>query len=228
MRKQHLLALLLPAVFATGCYVEYYDEPAPSRARTGDLTLRYTFSSSECLAVGVHRIAVRLDGVFTNEVLRESLDCAGYAAGVTFEGLREDTYRVAIEARDANGGLLFALEDGVEVDVVWGTHQEYELDVPSTGGALTVFWTFDGSGFCGAVDEVRVRLADNDGFVFDDARYDCAYGGIIYDVLAHGVWSVSLDGLDGMGRVIYRAPERNVVVIRGAQNDYTIDLGANL
>lgn len=224
MRTAHALALSLPLLVGTGCYLEIDDGPVGYR--TGDLTLRYSFGGAYCLDAGVHRIAVRLEGQRRGEVYRDSFSCARYEDGVTFEGLREDTYDVEIEGRDANGGLLYLLDSGRSVEVIWGSHQEYDVEVPDTGGALGVYWTFDGEGRCGEVYDVRVELYDSDGFVYDDALYPCDYGGVIYDVLAHGVWTVYLDGLDAMGRSVYRSGSRNVVVIRGAQNDYTIDLSS--
>lgn len=227
MRNTHALALALPLAFATGCYVEVHDTDPPGY-RTGDLTLRYDFEGRSCLSAGVHRISVRLDGLDHGEVLRDSFDCARYEAGVTFEGLREDTYEVRIEGRDVSGALVYSLEEPRLVDVVWASHREYDVAVPGTGGALTLYWTFEGWGGCGEVDELRVRLTDPDGYVYDDARYACDFGGVTYDVLAHGIWQVSLDGLDRFGRVLYRAGPRNVVVIGGASNEYTIDLATSM
>lgn len=226
MRHSQLLALVLPVALTSACYVEVHDDDFPGY-RTGDLTLRYDFDGRSCTNAGVDRISVRLDGRDHGEVIRDSFDCALYEVGVTFEGLREDTYSVSIEARDLSGAVLYSLE-GRSVDVDWGTHQEYDLDVGGTGGSLTLYWTFEGWDGCPDVDELRIQLIDPDGFVYDEAGYACDFGGVTYDGLSHGVWRIGMDGLDRFGRVLYRAAPRNLVVIRGADNVYTVDLSVEM
>lgn len=96
---------------------------------------------------------------------------------------------------------------------------------PIRTGDLGLYWTFDGFGGCGVVEEVRVTLLDPDGFIYDDALYDCDYEGVVYEDLDEGFWSVDLDGIDRYGRVQYRSGPQTVDVIGEAHNDYTIDLG---
>lgn len=220
MRTSLVVAVTAFALTGSACYVELNDSPDFDR---GDITLRYRFDGQRCDDAGVHRISVRLDGERYGETYRDDVSCAGFTWGITLEDLREDTYRVQIEGRDAMGTVLYRVQ-GTRVEVRWATHQEYDVEVPSAGGSLTVHWTFEGSGSCGAVADVRVTLEDPDGFVYDDARYPCGYGGVVYDGLIQGLWRLSLDGLDGMGRLISAAGPQNVVVIGSADNIYTLDL----
>ena len=222
MRTSLALAATAFALTGSACYVELND---PYDADRGDLTLRYRFDGLRCDDAGVHRISVRLDGERYGETYRDDVSCAGFAWGITLEDLQQDTYRVQIEGRDAMGTVLYRVQ-GARVEVRWATHQEYDVEVPSAGGSLTLYWTFDGSGACGAVQDVRVTLEDPDGFVYDDARYLCEYGGVAYDGLIQGLWRLTLDGLDGMDRLVATAGPQNVVVIGAADNIYTLDLGS--
>ncbi len=225
MRSLHALALTTALLGTSACYVEVVDNDGPpSHAWTGDLTLRYDFDGLRCDEAGVHRIAIRLDGRRTGEVYRDNIDCDDYAHGVTIEYLSEDSYDVSLEGRDAQGVLLYALESSTAVQVVAGAHQEYDLRIVSQGSGLTLYWTFEGLGSCGIVDEVQVQLTDPDGFIFDDSRYPCEYGGVSYDAMMEGLWALDIDGVAADGRVHYRAAPRNLVIIEGANNDYTIDL----
>jgi hypothetical protein len=223
MRTPLATAVTAIALLSSACYVELHDD-LPDGYR-GDLTVRYTFDGLRCDDAGVHRIAVRLDGESYGETYRDEVSCSAFTWGITFEDLREDTYRVHIEGRDAMGAVLYQADD-VRVDVRWGTHQEYTVEVPGAGGSLTLYWTLDGAGSCGAVDDVRVTLKDPDGFIYDDARYPCSYGGVVYDGLIEGLWRLSLDGLAADGRLLATAGPQNVVVIGSADNVYTLDLSA--
>ncbi|MCA9551918.1 MAG: hypothetical protein KC933_17905 [Myxococcales bacterium] len=223
MRTSLALAATAITLSTSACYLEIHDE-FPDGLR-GDLTLRYDFEGKRCDDAGVSRIRVQLTGQRFGERYDDDYSCSGYAWGVTFENLREDTYTVLIEGRDGMGSVLYQ-SNNQEVEVYGGTHQEYTLRAYSAGGALTLYWTFDGTGSCGAVDEVRVTLTDPDGFIYDDARYPCSYGGVVYDDLVEGLWRLGLDGLADDGRLLYAADPQNVVVIGAADNIYTIDLGA--
>lgn len=227
MRTLQALAVTT-ALFATsGCYLEVVDDgPSYPSFTRGDLTLRYAFDGRTCQQAGVDRIALRLDGTRTSEVYRDNVACDAFVHGITIEDLREDTYQVSIEARDTYGTLLYSLASARQVEVIAGVHQEYDVALSSPGGTLTVYWTFDGFGGCGTVHQLRVQLVDPDGFIFDDADYSCDFGGVSYDGLSEGLWNLRLDGIAMDGRVLFRSEPRNLVVIRGANNDYTVDLSS--
>lgn len=225
MRIPAITAILTAALGSSACYVTV-DDTRP-HARTGDLTLRYSFDGRDCIAAGVDRIAIDVRGIVSRDRYTDTLSCSSFVDGVTIENLIEDEYEVTIEGRTFSGDLLYSL-DRRTIGVVAYTHQEYDFDLFGSTGSLTVYWTFDGYGDCGMVDDVRVRLIDPEGFVYDDARYNCEYGGIVYDVLSSGRWRITLEGMSFGGRVLYRMADHDIEVIPSASNEYTIDLGAQM
>jgi|SRR5687768_1609918 len=90
-------------------------------------------------------------------------------------------------------------------------------------GDLSVLWTFDGYADCGSVDEVRITLIDPEGYVYDDSRYGCAIGGLIYEQLDEGWWTIDLSGIDRYGYVLYSG-SADLFVNGNAFNEYDIDL----
>ena len=90
-------------------------------------------------------------------------------------------------------------------------------------GDLSLLWTFDGYADCGAVDEVRVELIDPEGYVYDDSRYGCAIGGLIYEEVDEGWWTIQLTALDRYGYVLY-AGSADLYVNGNSFNEYDIDL----
>ena len=223
MRSAARLLVTTTALAAlAGCYVEVYDDPTvPFDA--GDVTLRYTFDGLDCRDAGVHRIAIRLEGDRSFETYSDSVRCQTHAYGATFEDIREDTYRVRLDAYDVSGNLIYTLDDAY-VDVRYAQHREYDLDLKGQGGTLTILWTFDGFTDCGMVADLRVTLEDQDGLLLDDGYYYCDAEGVIYDALPHGLYRVSLAAYGAGGGLLSRYGPWNVVVIQGADNQYTLDL----
>lgn len=126
--------------------------------------------------------------------------------------------------RSLIGSLALALSVFVSSCAIVVSEEPYDPP-PISRGDLGLYWTFDGFGACGGVEDVRVTLVDPDGFVYDDALYPCDYEGVVYEELDEGFWSVELDGIDRYGRVQYRSGVQTVDIIGNANNDYTIDLG---
>ena len=225
MRSKLAIIGLLPLAVGTGCAV-YLDEHDDDRRRQlGDLTIRYTFDRADCEQAGVDRIRIDIDGQDRGDSFFDEVDCSAFFFGITIENLLEDRYRVTVEGLSRQGDILFSSEGTRFVDVVGGGHREYTIATVGTGGQLRVFWTFGGSGECGVVNQVRVTVVDPNGVLFDDARYPCSYSGVEYGSVQEGLWTVSLDGLDDVERILYQTQDRGVVVIRGADNSYTLDLG---
>ena len=221
MRSQLAIFGLLPLVIGTGCQVYVDDGP---RTRLGDLTIRYTFDHADCDQAGVDRIRVDIRGIDEGDGYFDTVSCSSYRFGITIENLREDRYEVTVEGLSRQGDVLYSNPTTDVVDVFRGEEHEYTIATIGVGGALRVFWTFDGSGFCGAVTEIRVTAVDPDGVLFDDARYPCDFEGVEYSSVQDGLWTVSMDALDDTGRILYQTRDRGVVVIRGADNSYTLDL----
>lgn len=213
-----MLSALAATALSSACYIDVDND---DHRRTGSLTLQYSFGGLDCTSAGVDRIDIRVIGSRDDYV--DTLRCRAFERGVTIDGLLEGTYDVSIEGRSYDGDVIYAL-DTASVRVRGFTSQSYDVDVPDVSGALTIYWTFAGSGRCGEVFDLRVLLVDPDGFVYDDDTYDCEFGGITYDVLPSGRWRLSLDALDSRGRVVYRASDLDLRVLARSSNEYTVDL----
>ncbi len=221
MRSSLLLASLALPLLGSACVVgvedPYYDDGR------GSLTIEYTFGGRSCFDAGVDRIFVDVSGTRDGDSF--SLTCAEYDYGVTIDHLREGSYDVYIEGKDVDGNVLFESRD--RVSVVAYAHQTYVIDVDNETGSLTIYWTFDGSGRCGDIERLRVRLHDGRGYVYDDASYDCVYEGIVYDAMPKGTWFLDIDSVDYSGRLIDRATDIAVFVEAGSTNAYTVDLSGS-
>jgi hypothetical protein len=94
---------------------------------------------------------------------------------------------------------------------------------PVARGDLSIAWTFDGFGWCGEVEDVRLTLIDPEGFIYDDTRYGCGVESILYEQVDEGWWTIDLEGIDRYGRIIY-AGSAELWVAGNAYNEYDIDL----
>src|SRR5688572_32862956 len=89
-------------------------------------------------------------------------------------------------------GCLVSVDDPVD-----------PVDPDST--ALTMYWTFEGSGACLDVVDVHVTLRDPYGDVYDDDFYPCGLDGLVYDDIIYGEWDVELTALDEDDFILYDA-----------------------
>ena len=110
-------------------------------------------------------------------------------------------------------GCFIAVEDDVDV-----------VDPVPARGDLGIYWTFDGYYDCGVVDEVRVTLIDPYGYEYDDSRYGCAIGGLVYEEVDEGWWTIELTGYDRYGRITYGSGPVDVYVNAFAHNEFDIDM----
>ena len=111
-------------------------------------------------------------------------------------------------------GCFITVEEDVDV-----------VDPVPARGDLGIYWTFDGGYYdCGAVDEVRVTLFDPYGYEYDDSRYGCAIGGLVYEEVDEGWWTIELTGYDRYGRILYASDTVDVFVNAFAHNDFDIDM----
>ena len=217
MLKREGLWVALAAFTLSGCICV-----VPSQ---GDLTVFYTFGGETCAAAGVDAIRIDVLGVgSTTDSAALDVDCAAFPEGATIKNLKLGRYEVTIEGWVGNE--LRYQETFTDIQVKAGDN-EYDLDVDSITGTLTLFWTFDGSGACGQVQDVRVMVTAPDGTLFDDARYPCSGKGVTYDFVPAGDYTVSMDGIDGTGRIVYRSQVYTATVVAGKVNEYIIDLAPN-
>lgn len=211
-----LTAVLVAALFGSaGCV-------AQSTATTGDLTVHYTFGGKTCGAASVSEIDVTVTGQSVNDGGSLKVDCATGGSGATLPGLSVGRYTVALSGVDTSGTVLYAV-DGQKA-IVHGGANTYAFDLPPVTGKLTLDWTFAGSTTCGAVDTVHVTALDPQSNVYDDQKYPCSGGGVVYDAVVAGAWTVSMEGLDAGGQVLYQASDQPVQVVAGQDNQATIDL----
>lgn len=218
---------ILPALFLSACIFEIHED-GNYQDDYADLTLNFTFDGLDCEAAGVDRIRVDVQGLYMGDVFRDDLSCRSYRNGLLIENLYPDTYEVTIDGFDALGNQIYRMNQPQRLEVSSWRYEQYTLDVPSeapvNAGTLTVYWTFDGDGACNTVQDIRAVLIDENGVLYDDARYPCDFGGIAYDDLPAGLWTIELTAIDAMGRTEFKSPEQNIVVFANAANDYTLDL----
>ncbi len=222
MRFAKLTALLVPAITASACYIDIEDPYYTTDY--GDITLQYSFDGQSCDRAGVDRIMISLSGRSTGDFYSDNLACNRFDE-LTLDHMSEDTYDVTIEGRDRSGALLYSLERRIDVDAF--RHQSYNLDVPAVMGAfseLSLYWTFEGFGDCLDVSDVRIQLWGPRGTLYEDTTYPCDFGGVLYESVQPGLWSVTLEGLSPSGRSLYVASDRNLDIFAGSNNSYTIDL----
>jgi hypothetical protein len=95
--------------------------------------------------------------------------------------------------------------------------------VPARGD-LGIYWTFDSYDGCGDVSDVNVALYDPYGDLYDDSLYGCAIGGLTYEQVDEGWWTVELTGYDRYGRVVVSSGSVDLFVNGFANNDFDIDM----
>ncbi|RMG20914.1 MAG: hypothetical protein D6729_02020 [Deltaproteobacteria bacterium] len=197
-----------------------YDVNVPAVA--GDLAVYWDFGGKDCSAAGVSEVrAILYDP--SNELLGDArYPCD--AGGVEWTLVQPGTYTVLLQALSDFGEVTWAAEATLMATA--GAANDYTVTLEHVAGNLTLYWTFEGSGVCGAVAEVRVQLSDASGRTVDDSRYDCSFGGVTYDELPEGSYTATLEGLDGAGLILYRAAGVTTTVIRDRTSEYTIDLRA--
>jgi hypothetical protein len=189
----------------------------------GDLTLYYEFDGLSCDAAGVDQIEVEADGMTYGDRWEDRFSCARFPDGISIEFLRADLYQVRIRGFSPAGVRLYDTE--LSLRCHGGMDRAFDVDVPFTTGDLTIFWSFDGTASCGAVDEVRVRLRDPFDRLYDDARYDCRSTGVLYEELQTGDWIVRLDGIDPYDRILFQSGSRMLTVLPDRSNEFDVELG---
>ncbi len=222
------LASLIPLALSSACVVVTDDDrrnpPPPSTIDHGTLTVEFNFEGRLCDVAGVDIIDVDVIGQTMGDAYRDSLNCQNYRDGLVIEDLRVDDYEVSVTGKSNAGDVLYETETFSVVRVGPTANNLITVDALGLGGDLTVYWTFEGRGLCGDIFDVRVTTRDPDGFIYDDALYPCDFGGVVYEHVIDGLWTVDVDALDDTGRLLYQTYDRGVVVIRNANNDYTLDL----
>lgn len=222
-----LAALFTSAAAGSGCALYFDDRPyVGGSGDVGDLTIRYTFDRTDCIQAGVDRIRVEVNGEVYGDRFSDVVDCTDYFFGVTLENLLEDRYRVAVEGLSRGGDVLFSTESDQTVEVRGGENREYTVPTVARQGDLRIFWTFDRSARCGAVTDIRVTLIDPEGSRLVPELHPCAFSGVEYPSVRVGLWTISLDGLDAAGRILYQLRDARVRVRRGSDNSFTLDFGA--
>lgn len=211
------------ASLASACYIDLDDDD--SFFGFGDLTVTYTFDGLLCDEIGVSQIRVTLEGQNEGDTFLDTLSCTRFRDGVTVIDLAADQYSLMIEGLDRNGAILYSMDRTLNVSVD-GTDDNFaSVNLLSTTGDLVVSWVFpDGTAVCGEITEILVTLRDPSGAVYDDARYDCTFGGVEYSLLEPGRWTVEMVAVDGTDRVIYRLSERVVEVVGRSFNEYNLVL----
>ena len=229
MMRNAKLALMtfLTVPLATACVVvsESDDRPRNPRLERGDVTIELLFEGRLCDVAGVDVIDVDVQGRTEGDRYSDSLDCQTFRDGLVIEDLIVDRYDVTLQGRNTAGDLLYSTDNPSMIVVNPGVTR-VSVDAAGLGGDLTVYWTFEGQGSCGPVNELRVTLRDPSGFIYDDALYPCDFGGVTYEFVTDGLWNMDVDGLDASGRLMYQTFDRGLVVIRNANNEYTLDLDA--
>jgi len=69
-----------------------------------------------------------------------------------------------------------------------------------------------------------VSLIDPFGYEYDDSRYGCAIGGLVYEEVDEGWWTIELTGYDRYGRILYGSGAVDVFVNAFAHNEFDIDM----
>lgn len=206
----------------SGCYLavdaDYYDD------EYGDVVISYTFDGLPCDRADVDRIEISLVGEVYGDAYYDTLDCGRFRDGVIVYDMYSDQYELIVVGLSADGRALYSMERPRSLYVAPGTQNEVLVYLLSATGSLGVSWSFSGTAGCGEVVDVRVTLRDPSGALYDDARHPCDSGGVEYVFLEPGRWTVELQALNDVGRVIFRLAAREIVVEERAFNEYNFIL----
>ena len=225
MKRTFSTALVLvAAATAAGCYIDLDDDDVFDNDGLGDITIEYTFDGLLCDQVGVQRIRLSLEGQRRGDTFFDTLDCAGFRDGVIVYDLLDDDYTLVLEGLGSGSTLLYSMEQPRTVTVYDDGGSYVTVALRSITGDLTVNWAFPGNAPCGEVTFVDVRLREPTGVVYDDSQYDCTFGGVEYNQIPPGLWTVQMTAVDSADREVYRLSERVIEVVEGAFNEYTLVL----
>jgi len=219
VRTLKTLLIFSIALLGTGCI--FVGTPRGE----GDLTIFYTFGGQRCDAVGVSEISLVVDGTSVNDGTTRSLDCATFFDGVTIGDLAAGSYEVQIQGLSASGAVLYETTTPVAAQVIAGADNEIEVNAISHLGELGISWSFAGETRCsvaGVVD-VGVTLYDPSGALYDQQTFSCAVGGVFWENVTPGEWTLVLTGHDSFGDPVYRA-SGPFTVQAGVASDYNVDL----
>ena len=211
------------ASLASACYIDFDDDDDVFFG-LGDLTVNYTFDGLLCDEIGVDQIRLTLEGQNRGDSFFDTFTCTRFRDGVTIIDLSSDRYSLTIEGLNQNGGVIYSMDRSLTVSVDSGDDNFATVNLFSSTGDLAVSWVFPTGTECAEVTEIVVTLRDPTGAVYDDARYDCTFGGVEYLQLEPGRWTVEMVAVDATDRVIYRLAERVIDVVGRSFSDYNLVL----
>lgn len=211
--------LSIAALISSACVIAVESPDRPE----GRVSAQYAFDGLDCEDVGVDLIELTLEREDGFDWRRETIACASADGFFTFAGLDPGIYLLRVDGLRADGRMIFTA-DVADIDVRRGAQEDVWIDARSLSSELSLYWTFEGSGACGAVREVRVRLTDEQGEIYDDARYPCDFEGVIYDDIRPGIWTARIEGLGVHERILFWKQVEALDVQVSATNAYTIDL----
>ncbi len=224
MKRAMLTALAVGVTsLSAGCYLVYDDD---DRFRGfGEMTISFTFDGVSCDLADVARIRITLEGQTRGDDFTETVGCGSFRDGVTVFDLLSDDYEVTVEGLASDDSVLYSMEQPILVSVFRNDESFVSVDLTSSTGVLALNWNFPAGASCAEVAFVDVTLRDPAGAVYDAARYPCTFGGVQYDRLAAGVWTVEMTALDEADVVLFRLEERTVEIFERSFNEYNLLLG---
>lgn len=189
--------------------------------RFGDLAVYWPdFDGLSCAQAGVDQVRVQLFDASQTPLDDQTFGCG--VGGVSWQYLAPGSYTIWLDAENSYGDVLW--QSTVDATVQVAASMDYDAAFTEVVGSITLYWTFEGSGVCGFVQDVHVTAYAPDDTVYDDYTYPCTDGGVQYPTAPMGTMQILMDGIDDTGQVIYRSAAANVTVEAGASREYTIDL----
>lgn len=215
-RPTRLLTVVLAAGTLAAC-------GPPARP---DATFNLTFEGeTSCSLAGVG--AVRISIPAASVELEERCGTGGIT--VIVPDLPPGTYDALFQALDVAGGTVLYSGREQVIHTRAGTHR-YEVDLAGVTEVVARF-SFDSGLSCAQAGVARVTLDFTSRSFEAPRRYDvpCSAGGhdatAITD-LAPGRWDLRAEGFDLAGARTHGATFLDLNVVRGASNDFTLELSA--
>ncbi|HET9156322.1 MAG TPA: hypothetical protein VFN91_06620 [Myxococcaceae bacterium] len=178
----------------------------------GALTVAWNFGGRSCSQVGVTQVKIAIGG---EPLSQDTFDCESSLA--TFTNFYAGTYNVTVQGLDANGAVIWTGSQSVRLR--GDTSVSVSLQPVGNQNTLTVAWTFGGGTCLGAaVDQVRIAVS---GVPLSQDTFDCRNGVTTLTGFFQGTYSVTVQGLDSTGAIIWSGSQS--VTVNGNAN-VSVDL----